>query len=562
LRIKIGRRILWLALMSLLGLAALGGRIYHLQVAEGERYARMAFQQRALSLPLAGRRGQIVDRNGIPLTDPQVSWGVAVFPPLVEDARGVARALAPVLGLPEAELQRQVEAASSPQWLATGLSEATAAAVEAMGLAGIGVGPVGQRYGPGALARHLVGYVNSQGGQLGLERALDAELTGDAVPSLVTYLDGTGKPLDGLGIRTAVPTWGKPPYTVRTTIDSRLQQAVERVLDQQRTDDGSPWRGSVVVMDPYTGEVLAMASRPQFSYHELERLLAGGEGSFLLNRAVVNYPPGSVFKTIVAAAALERGLVSPRERFYCAGHYEVDGHRYEEAAGAHGWITLEEAVAQSCNVTFLQMGYERLGLEALREAALRFGFGQPTGALGTDRPWPDEQVGRVPEAGESGAVQMAFGQGALEATPLQVARAYAAVANGGVLPPVRLVTAWETPTGEVVGRPRAGAPVRVMRPETAAALRKALEKVTDPDGPGTGTGAWIPGAGSAGKTGTAEAVDASGREISHAWFAGYLPVHRPRFVVVVLVEGGGRGGRTAAPIFRQVGEALLATPGY
>ena len=561
MRIQIGRRILCLSLFALLLLTGLGARVYQLQVAEGEGYARMAFQQRTLSLPLASRRGQIVDRNGIPLTDPQPSWGIAAFPTLVADREGVARALAVRLGISETALLGKLEAGTDPRWLATDLSAEDAAAVEEMRLPGIAVGPLGERYGPGALARHLVGYVNSQGGQLGLERALDRELAGDAVPALVTYLDGTGEPLSGLGIRRVVPQMGKPPYTVRTTIDARLQQAVEAILDQEASE-GRPWRGAVVVMDAHSGEVLAMASRPQFQYDQLGQLLAEGEGTFLLNRAIIDYPPGSVFKALVAAAALEKGLVSLDEQFYCVGHYDLDGHRYEEDAGGHGQLTFKEAMAQSCNITFLQVGYERLGTEGLREAALLFGFGEPTGALGAGRPWPDEQLGYVPGPDEGGLAQMAFGQGALEATPLQVARAYAALANGGILPQVRLVTAWETPAGEVVGRPRAGEAKQILKPETAALVREALAAVTDPEGQGTGRSAWIPGVGSAGKTGSAEGVDTEGRQSTHAWFAGFLPLNRPRYVITVLVEGGGGGGAAAAPVFRQVAEALLAIPGY
>lgn len=561
MRMIIGRRILWLALFALMLMIGLGGRVYQLQVAEGQRYARMAFQQRTLSLPLASGRGQIVDRKGRPLTDPQSSWGVAVFPTLVADREGAARALSVRLGMSETEVLGKMEAGADPRWLAVDLTGEQAAAVEQMGLPGIAVGPTGERYGPSALARHLVGYVNSQGGQLGLERALDQELRGDAVPALVAYLDGTGEPLNGLGIRSVVPQSGKEPYTVRTTIDADLQQAVEAVLDAQQEAGGS-WRGAVVVMDPHTGEVLAMASRPQFTYNQLGQLLEQGEGTFLLNRAVAAYPPGSVFKTIMAAAALERGLVSLDEQFYCVGHYDLEGHRYEEDGGPHGEITFKEAMAKSCNVTFLEVGYQRLGLEGMQEAARLFGFGQSTGALGTDRSWPDEQTGHVPGTEESGAAQMAFGQGSLVVTPLQVARAYSAVANGGILPPVRLVTAWETPAGEVVARPRAGEPVRILRLETAKAVQEALAAVTDPEGEGTGRSAWISGAGSAGKTGSAEGVDTEGQQSVHAWFAGYVPQHRPRYVITVLVEGGGGGGAAAAPVFRAVGEALLATAGY
>lgn len=558
MRIKMGRRLVWLCLFSLLILSGLGGRLYHLQIVRGPEYARMAFHQRTLSLPVGGRRGQILDRNGEPLTDPRPGWGVAAFPPLIKDAQGAARALADMLYRPELEDDLAWATKRDPVWLATGVDEGTAKAIQAMGLPGIVAAPVGDRYGAGALARHLVGYINQEGGKLGLEQAFEQELAGDAVPSMVAYLDGTGNPLSGLGIRAVVPGRGKAPYDVHTTIEMRIQQAVEHVLDRHTHPDGGPLRGAAVVMDPHTGEVLAMASRPQYEYGDL------GVGSELLNRAVAGYPPGSIFKAIVAAAALERGEVSLDERFHCPGHYTVDGHRFTESKeGGHGDITFREAVAQSCNIVFLQIGHERLGTEALTEAARRFGFGSLTGPFGPDHAWSEEQPGAVPEPDDPGAVQVAFGQATLKVTPLQVARAFAAIANGGKLPPVRLVSQVTSPDGEVMSRPPGGSAERVISRTTALTLQKALSAVTAPEGKGTGRSAWIEGVGSAGKTGSAEGGESpDGRQKVHAWFAGYMPAWAPRYVIVVTVEEGQAGGQVAAPIFREIGQAILATGAY
>jgi penicillin-binding protein 2 len=554
MRIKSGRRITWLGAVILLLLSSLGGRLYQLQIVNGPDYARRAFRQRTLSLPVASQRGMILDRNGVPLTDPRNSWGVALFPPLLQDASAEARALAPLLSLPEGEVSPLLAAPQRPTWLKPGVTATTAARIQELGLPGIAAGARGERYGADALARHLVGYVNDDGGQLGLERAFNQALAGDAVPSLTAYLDGTGKPIAGLGIRTVLPQTGKEPYALHTTIDSKVQRGVESVLNAH-----PELRGAVVVMDPTTGELLAMASRPQFDYTTLGDLLGQGQsGSFLLNRAVTGYPPGSVFKAVIAAAALDSGKVSLDEKFFCPGHYDVDGHRFTEPGGGHGWITFREAVAKSCNITFLKVGVERLGIPAMREAALRFGFGSPTEALGQDTPWPEEQAGDVPGPLDDGALQMAFGQGALEVTPLQVARAFSAIANGGTLPPVRLITAVKAPDGEVKAIPRAAQPVRVISDEAATLLQMALVAVTDPRGAGTGRQAWIDGVGTAGKTGSAEGVDQKGARAIHAWFAGYLPAGAPRYVIVVMAEGGGAGGAVAAPIFREVGQAILA----
>ncbi len=556
MRVTIGRRALWLGVLYLCILLALGWRLYTVQVVKGELYARAAHRQRTLSLPVASRRGEILDRSGHPLSDPQPGWGVAAFPPLVADREGETRAVAALLRMSEAEVAARLRAGLAPSWIATEVGGALAERIRQAGLPGIVTGPLQTRYGPGSLAHHLVGYINGQGGQLGLERAFERELTGDAVPSLVAYLDGHGAPLAGLGVRVAVPAVGKQPYSVFTTVDGRVQRAVERVLDAHRMADGSPLRAAVVVMDPYAGDILALASRPDFDQMRDPGERADRGDAFLLNRAVAAFEPGSVFKAVIAAAALEGGYVQLDNKFYCDGYYRVGGQEFKDAGGvSHGWLTFREAIAKSCNVTFARVGYEKLGAQRIEEAARRFGFGGSTGAG-----LPEEQAGLIPQLEYGGQVaQAAFGQGIM-VTPLQIARAYAAVANGGVLPPVRLVTAIKNPAGKVMARPPAGESVRVISAETAGALQQALVAVTDPRGSGTGKQAWVDAVGSAGKTGSAEGTE-NGHATVHAWFAGYLPASAPRYVIAVLVQGGGYGGEVAAPIFREVGEALT-TGGY
>lgn len=554
MRIRTGVRLIWLGVFTFLLLAALMGRLFDLQVVKKSEYSRKAYHQR--TLPVGDRRGLIVDRTGSPLTAPVTRWGVAVFPPL--NAREGARSLAPLLGEPEQDLQKKLAAVTDPAWLSTTrpLTGQVAADVQRLGLPDITAVPVQIRYGDQALARHLVGYINESGGQMGLERAYDRELYGEAVPAMVAYVAGTGSPISGSGIRTMQSATGKPPYLLETTIDGRMQQAVERVLDQHPSD-----KATVVAMDPGTGDVLAMASRPQFSYGELERAGPSALGEAMRNRALTAYPPGSVFKPIVLTQALETGKATLNDTFDCDGFVEIGDTRFADFAGeAHGQITLREAVAESCNVTFIKLGEERLGVAGLKAAAARFGFGSPAGLLGPERPFPGEAAGYVPPTAELGALQIAFGQGGLTATPLQIARAYAAIATGGVMPPIRLVRKIRDPAGVLMEQVPAGQAQRVMAEATAKQVQRALRGVTDPKGKGTGRAAWIDGAGTAGKTGTAEGAG----KTAYAWFAGYLPLNAPRFVVVVMVEGRGdshTGGIVAAPIFAKVGRELLATAG-
>lgn len=573
-RLTMGLRLVWLGVAMLVLLGSLGGRLYYLQVVQAGSAARTVNAQRLKVLPIMAERGQILDRRGAALSDPKLSWGVAAFGIFIDDPAGTARRLADVLGLDEASLEARIRQAADPFWVVWGVDRAVAELVRRMDLPGVVASPVISRYGPQAAAHHLAGYYNREGGQMGLEQLYELDLTGTdeqrandqrkvtAVPSLVAFLDGHQKPLEGLGIRAMVPG-GKRLRHVHTTLDVRTQRAVESVLKELTHPEGGPWRGAVVVMEPGSGEVLAMASRPDFDQAEWSP--ADG-GDALINRAVTAFEPGSVFKPLVAAAALQAGLVQLEEQVDCPAVYPVGEQLFLNAGGVnYGRVPFREALARSCNTTFAAIGYERLGAERLLTAARAFGLGRPTLSIGL----PGEAQGRLPSLQFGGEVaQFSFGQAGLMVTPLQVARAYSAIANGGILPQVRLVTAIKNDSGRVLERPESDPdlkPHRIMTEETARALRLALLDVTRPDGVGTGKAAWVGtetghGAGSAGKTGSAEGTD-GGRPAVHAWFAGFLPLREPRYVVVVFVQGGGGGGTAAAPVFRQIGEALLELEG-
>jgi penicillin-binding protein 2 len=558
------RRLVWLSAAIFLLWTATGTRLWHVQVTRGPELAGRALGQRALILPVGLQRGRILDRHGQDLSDGRPVWGVAAFPTLVAAPAATARALAPVLRLSESELLAKL-AQRKPDWLAISVPEQTAAEVARMQLPGVVAARAWQQYGANPLARHLVGYLNEQGSQEGLQRVYDASLHGEALSALVAYQDGEERPLHGIGIRTLTLP-GKEPFDVVTTVDRRIQAAVEATLDRHeaevsaettpaglplRAGVGLPLRAGVVVLDPFSGEVLALASRPNYDQRDP---LRNSEGTQLLNRAVIPFEPGSVLKPLVAAEALEGGLVRPDERFRCEGSYDLGGYRPQCALhpGGHGLITLREALAQSCNVALIRIGYERLGAGGLGRMLMRYGFGAQTGLS----LW-GEQKGWLPDLHwPYQSVQLSFGQG-LTATPLQVARALAAIPAGGILPPLSLVKEVRAPDGTIIRRPERGAPVRVMEPATARALAAALADVTAPDGQGTGRRAWVPVHGSAGKTGSAEGID-DGRPAVHAWFGGWAPLGRPRYVIVVMVQAGGSGGQVAAPLFRQIAAAILS----
>lgn len=527
-------------------------RLMFIQIWQGPEFARRAFVQRTWSLEVDISRGIIFDRNLIPLTDPGERYNLAVFPSPARDNTKAARMLAPILGVPEEQLTRKLSDLSG-EWLVQGISPSAADTVRKMDLPGILVVTQPVRYGPGSTARHLVGYIkpSENRGQLGLEGTYDDRLRGDRPSRVIAFHDAHGRVIPGLGIRTVKPP-GKEPLDLILTIDRQIQWAVEEALDRASVE-----RGAVVVLSPRTGEVLAMASRPDYDQGTWANNPEDQAGSFLINRAVGAYPPGSVFKIVTAAAALEEGVTSLDEEFFCSGSYQLGQQTYRcylFDQGGHGGLTFKDALAQSSNPVFVEIGVERIGGEKLIDYARRFGFGEVTSL----RLW-NEEPGNLPQLGDRdplGEVAlMSFGQGKLTATPLQIAQAMAIVANDGVRVPLRLVEKVRRQNGEVVWKaPRPGG-TRVIERRTAQLLQEALEAATQPGG--TGRQAYISGVTVAGKTGSAEKLNRDGTTGVHAWFVGYFPADNPEYVVAVLVEDGGSGGGRAAPIFREIGEGIM-----
>ena len=429
-------------------------------------------------------------------------------------------------------------------------------------------------YPTSRFAAHLLGYVREasdeqlkQGryrrgdmvGQSGLERLLDEHLRGQDGGERIE-VDAMGRP-----VRRVQQTEPHSGAQVVTTIDRGIQEAAERAMEGQA--------GAVVVMDPRSGDVLAMVSTPAFEIDRftgtIERdawLRVVQDPNFpLLNRTIQSqYAPGSVFKVLVAAAGLQEGTLTPLDRTYCDGEFQLGSATFKDwKEGGHGTVDLHHALVHSCNIFFYEAGL-KIGGAAIVRYASAFGFGQPTAIdlpgekngflprphVGRGRP------GRPYPAGET--VNMSIGQGALLVTPMQVARFMAAVANGGVLWRPRLVQRVERPDQGVVWSDQGQVTGHVeLSPVVWAFLRQSLWAAVN-DG-GTGAAARIPGLDIAGKTGTAQMIAKSKAEKGqdHAWFAAFAPAKAPEVVVVVFAERGGKGGQVAAPIARKILNAIF-----
>lgn len=545
-------------------------RLAALQIIGGPQLAMEALRQRAEIIPLEVPRGGIYDRNMVSLTGSYYRQRVLVFPGLLDDLAVTAAALAGDLGLPPEELARMlVEPGTRPVIDLGPMTAGVAARIAARNLPGLVVTPEKVRYGENAVASHLIGYISPTSGEgvSGLEASLDSFLRGAAPEAIMAFFDALGRPIRGLGLGYRPGKDGSEGrHDVILTLDRSIQETVERLMDAHIR------KGAVVVVEAQTGDVLALASRPGFDQallnlkdsspgerDRIRALLRDSDGP-LVNRAVLAYPPGSVFKIVVAAAALEKRLVKLQDRFFCRGYIDVGNLRfkgYNFEQGGHGLITFEEALAYSSNPVFIEVGL-RVGARDLLSMARELGLGQETGL-----DLFEEATGVLPEpepmfAGD--VANISIGQGRLTVTPLQMAQLMTAVAGDGLFRPLRLVKEIRRPSSGrpplIVKRNPVSRPRRVFSSLTASQLKMALQGVTTY---GTGTRAFVSGYGAAGKTGTAETgeLGPGGAPVTHAWFAGFAPLYDPRYVIVVFIEGGSSGGGDAAPVFGKIAEALL-----
>lgn len=574
------KRVLALTVLVASAFVVLLGQLWYLQVLEGSRFRDMSEKNRIRVRPVAAPRGILFDRNGLTLVDNRPAFTLSLIPREMEDRNTVLARLSVMLKIPLAELQESLTRVPAdslrPVRIRRDLSLEDVAKVEEskLDLPGVVVEVEPTRvYPTSTFAAHLLGYVREVSdeqmkggryrrgdmiGQTGLERLLDEHLRGRDGGERIE-VDALGRPVQLM--QREEP---RPGAQVITTVDRRVQEAAERAMA------GRP--GAVVVMDPRTGDVLAMTSGPAYGLdtfagnldREAWARLIKDPTHPLLNRALqAQYPPGSVFKMIVVAAGLQEGTLNPMDRVYCNGTYEYGGRTWKDwKTGGHGHMDLRGAVMQSCDVFFYQYGL-KVGPESIARYAKAFGLGAATGIdlpgekLGlVPSPAGRRERGRIWHSGET--LNISIGQGALLVTPLQVARMTAAIANGGILWKPRLIQRVERPDGTLAYTESSKMSDHVdLSPVIWAFLRHAMSGVVNEGG--TGVGAKIDGLEVAGKTGTAQTIANSKSEKGqdHAWFASFAPANDPQVVVVVMVEGGGHGGSVAAPIARQIYQAIF-----
>jgi penicillin-binding protein 2 len=583
-RQAIQRRLNWIYPSILLVFILLGVRLWWLQILQGAEYKRLAEENRTRSIQVVAPRGSILDRNRTPLVDNRPSLNIILYRELMKDLAGTTAFVTEKLGIStadfSAQLRRNRRAGSyHPIVIKEDVSIEDVSVVEAQKREHpeIQLGPEPRRlYKFGNLAAHVLGYVGEvseedlsgnvfpgvQGGELvgraGVERIYNQCLMGENGAREV-MVDSLGRELGIVAEKDAVIGGD-----LQLTLDYDLQSRAESLLA------GSV--GAIVAMDPRNGEILAMAGAPSFNPNSFSSRISPEEWSSLANnpdhplqnRAVHNtYPPGSIFKLIVAEAGLEEGFIEDHTHVICQGaeiFYNTVRHCWY--ASGHGYTELEGAIKNSCNIFFYTVG-QRMGIEKISRHAKEFGFGEKTGV-----DLPGERPGIVPPgprwfAGET--ISVAIGQGPINATPLQVVRAVSAIATDGKLvTPHLLLKAEKGPTPE--RWPEVQIP---LKPENARRIRAGMWDSVNSYG--TGQGALLPGLDICGKTGTVQVISAETKKGlkqpsedygNHAWFAGFASRDNPEIAVVVFIEHGGGGGAAAAPMAKEIFRAYFAKRGH
>jgi penicillin-binding protein 2 len=603
-------RIPFLAFVIVLVFGAFFARLFQLQLVQTDDLRQRSERNYVRTLRLEAARGEILDRMGRVLATTRPANGAHVVPNDLRRPDVAYAALAQLIDADAGELRGMVGDPSGPRRfqpvrLAGDLTDDQYERLKThlFALPGVFTDKRPRRhYVGGHLAAHVLGYLGEiqreqletrafadyrQGeviGQAGVEALLQHELRGRA-GGRNQVVNVAGRVVDELDEIYPVP--GGP---ITLTLDLDLQRAAEDAFLPDVLGE-RPRMGALVAIDVRTGDVLAMVSKPSFDPNDFAggiesarwKQLTTDEWRPIQNRAISGqYPPGSTYKAIVAAAALEEGITAPARKLYCPGSFRLGRRTYRcWKAEGHGWVDLHRALVESCDVYFYQMGVE-LGIDRLAFFARGFNLGRKTGL-----PLPHEQPGLVPTSawkerrfaepwmgGET--VSAAIGQGFNLTTPLQLVVAYAAIANGGKLVRPRLVLRTE----DVDGNPSDGPEVEIqgtvpVAEEHLARIRAALEGVVQ-EPRGTGGRSRVPGIRVAGKTGTAQVVglehtedldedEVTLRHRDHAWFVAYAPAEAPEIAVAAIVEHGGHGGSAAAPMVQRVlaeyfGEAAGPVP--
>jgi len=545
------RRALIVAGLIVLWMSAVAVRLIHLQVSMHEELLARAQSQQQGAIETGFERGLLSDRQGKQLARSIETSSIFIAPDEIEDVSLVSDLLSKALQTDKTELAGEISEAVNAKrrflWIARRIPEDQAELIAACKLPGIHIQKEAKRYYPnGSLAAHVLGFVGlDNAGQAGVEQFYNQKISGQP-GKLFLERDSHGRSYHSFELES------KPGQNLVLTLDQMVQYRAEQAL-AAAVENSHAKSGTAIVLDPHTGEILALANAPTFDPNQP----GAAKPETRINQALEYvYEPGSTFKIVAYSAAIEKGLVKPDDKIDCQMGSITVAKRVIHDHKPFGLLTVAEALAKSSNVGAIKLGL-KVGDSSMYDFIRLYGFGARTavelpgesaGILAPLKRWQPSSIGSI-----------AMGQ-EIAVTPLQVAAAFATVANNGVRVAPHLVSEVRTANGVSLYR-ATPEQHRVISHETANALKGMLEGVTLN---GTAKKAQLNGYSAAGKTGTAQKIDPRTRTYSGtkyvASFVGFAPVTNPAVVIIVVIDepaGAHHGGDVAAPVFRQIAEAIL-----
>jgi penicillin-binding protein 2 len=586
----LNRRLFFVTIFVFVIFSTLVFRLWFLQAINGQKYRTQSENNRTHLQKIAPYRGLILDRNGELLVDNLPAYDLYINPEGIQDEEQLLKDLKKLISLDPEEVSKKLKKESGKYafqsvLIKKNMSRQELVKIETNRFNLPGVDPPqrsSQRsYIYGDFAAHIIGYLGEINekelggdqypdsapgdyiGKYGVEGKWQKELNG-AKGEKQVEVDAAGRQLQVIS-KTA-PVSGQ---NISLTIDKRLQVSAEAMLKDKT--------GAIVAMDPSNGDILAMASSPSFDPNvfitgidktEWQRLTSGTD-SPLQNRAISGrYPPGSVFKIVMALAGLEEGIITPEESVLCTGTYDFGNRPYHcWAAGGHGMVNLHRALRESCDVYFYKLG-RKLGIEKIAYYAKMCGLGQKTeieldsetSGLIPDNEWKLKRFGVAWQPGET--ISTSIGQSYVSVTPIQVARLISIIFNGGKVYQPKLVKWIGSEKDKSHSEPVLLKELKVDKKNLELIKSGLTAAVNEPGG--TGSSARLKAVTVAGKTGTAQVVtrekekelksksESPDSYKDHAWFVGIAPVENPKIAVAVIIEHGGHGGSAAAPFARDL----------
>lgn len=522
-------RLLNFSTIILFTIILLIGRLFWFQIIKSDEYRMAALKQRGKEVKLYPERGVIYDKNLIPLTNrerlPTVYFtDYNSYKDYVNDNKIYIKENEnsdnEILSMP---IEGQINEEELPK--GTFLYDRIF------------------RYDKNNLLSHVIGYINKSEnrGESGVEKVFDEVLKNKKLDSIYFEVDNKRRIIPGGGYTVLKDNKSNFPNSVQLTIDYHIQKIVEKVMDENKI------KGAVIVAEVESGDIVAMASRPNFDQDNIDAYLYK-DNMELYNKAIqVSYPPGSLFKIVVLLSALESEPDIVNQVFYCKGYEKLNEVIIKcNVEEGHGYISLRDAFSKSCNSTFIQIG-QKIGSKKIIDMAYRLGFGESLniGLL-------EETVGNLPSGEEllgPSIGNISIGQGKIEVTPLQVTNMMMILANEGVKKDLSIIKGIVMEDGKMVKEFRKNNNERIITKENAVIVNNLMRDVVKM---GTGRSMDLDDVGGAcGKTGSAQAV-LNGKKTIHGWFSGYFPEESPKYVITVLAEEEYSGSKSAIPVFEKI----------